>query len=111
FWLDASRSEHSERALWVGAGTRDTGFSLTRLTFQITHATDADTNMERDFIVAQLAQCGAIRHAVLFKPGDRLERVNHYIADGEVAVAEIASDESHQVSNSSGDGSIERAHH
>ena len=39
---------------WVGAGTKDTGFSLTRLTFQMTHATDSDTNAERDFIVAEL---------------------------------------------------------
>jgi hypothetical protein len=90
FWLDTSRPEDSELALWVGAGTRDTGFSLTRLTFQITHATDADTNAERDFIIDQLTQFGAIRHAVLFKPGERLARVNHYIADGEVAVAEIS---------------------
>ncbi len=89
FWLNTDRPDHSEVALWVGAGTRDTGFSLTRLTFQITHATDADTNAERDFIIAELTRCGAIRHAVLFKPGDRLERVNHYIADGEIAVAEI----------------------
>jgi len=82
---------HDRRALWVGAGTRDTGFSLTRLTFQITHATDSDTNAERDFIIDELTRCGVIRHATLFKPGDKLARVNHYIADGEIAVAEIAS--------------------
>ena len=40
--------------LWVGAGTKDTGFSLTQLTFQITHATDPDTNAERDYIIAEL---------------------------------------------------------
>ena len=91
FWLDTSRPEHSELALWVGAGTRDTGFSLTRLTFQFTHATDPDTNAERDFLISELTRCGAIRHAMLFKPGDHIERVNHYIADGEIAVAEIAS--------------------
>jgi LssY-like putative type I secretion system component LssY len=90
FWFDTTRPDDSELALWVGAGTRDTGFSLTRLTFQFTHATDADTNAERDFIIAELTQCGAIRHAVLFKPGERLERVNHYITDGEIAVAEIS---------------------
>lgn len=81
---------HDQRALWVGAGTRDTGFSLTRLTFQITHATDSDTNAERDFIIDELTRCGVIRHATLFKPGDKLARVNHYIADGEIAVAEIS---------------------
>lgn len=90
FLRNIDRPQDFGAALWVGAGTRDTGFSLTRLTFQITHATDADTNAERDFIVAELIRCGAIRHAVLFKPGDRLEHVNHYIADGEIAVAEIA---------------------
>ncbi len=89
FWLNTDHPQDFELALWVGAGTRDIGFALTRLTFQITHATDADTNTERDFIMGELTQCGAIRHAMLFKPGDRLERVNHYIADGEIAVAEI----------------------
>jgi hypothetical protein len=76
--------------LWVGAGTRDTGLSLTHLTFQVTHATDSDTNVERDYIISELTDYGAIRHAMLFKPGDRLQRVNHYVADGEIAVAEIA---------------------
>jgi len=89
FWLNADRPQDFERALWVGAGTRDTGLSLTRLTFQVTHATDADTNAEREFIIGELTRCGAIRHAMLFKPGDRLEFVSHYVSDGEIAVAEI----------------------
>jgi hypothetical protein len=90
FWLKTSRPMPSGLALWIGAGTRDTGFSLTRLTFQITHATDSDTNAERNFIIEELTQGGSIRHAMLFKPGERLARVNHYVADGEIAVAEIA---------------------
>jgi hypothetical protein len=92
FWLNTDRPSDSELALWVGAGTRDTGFSLTWLTFQLTHATDADANAERDFIVGELTRCGAIRHATLFKPGDQLGRVNHYVTDGEIAVAEMAVD-------------------
>lgn len=90
FWLNTDRPQSHERALWVGAGTRDIGFSLTWLTFQLTHATDADTNVERDHIISVLNGCGAIRHATLFKPGDQLSRVNHYITDGEIAVAELA---------------------
>ncbi len=91
FWLNTDRPDDRERVLWVGAGTRDTGFSLTRLTFQITHATDADTNAERNFIISELTGCGAIRGATLYNPGDQLAtaHVNHYIADGEIAVAEI----------------------
>ena len=41
FWLNTERRPaDDEPVLWIGAGTKDTGFSLTRLTFQVTHATD-----------------------------------------------------------------------
>jgi len=91
FWLNNDRPPDAERVLWVGAGTKDTGFSITRLTFQTTHATDSDTNAERDYIVSELSNCGAIGNVTSHKTGDRLitAHVNHYITDGEVAVAEI----------------------
>ncbi|MCW2286542.1 hypothetical protein M2323_004339 [Rhodoblastus acidophilus] len=95
FWLDTLRPSDDERALWIGAATRDTGFSLTRLSFQITHATDADTNEERDFIVEALEKCGAIANFRLHRPSERFEigRVNRYVTDGFVAVAELVSPE------------------
>lgn len=71
---------------------RDTGLSLTRLTFQITHATDADTNAERDFIVAQLLNSGVIETVEVHKAGENLPaRVNRYVTDGEIALANLAS--------------------
>ena len=93
FWLNTDRPNEDDHVLWVGAGTRDTGFSLTRLTFQITHATASDTDLERSFIVEELTRCGAISGATLYKEGEQLRsgRVNHYVTDGEVAIAEIAS--------------------
>jgi LssY-like putative type I secretion system component LssY len=92
FWLNTDRPAEDARVLWVGAGTKDTGFSLTRLTFQITHATDSDTNAERDYIVGALEDQGAIGGVTLYSPGDRLETkaVNHYVTDGAVAVAELS---------------------
>src|SRR5829696_7152970 len=54
FWLNTDRPPDDACVLWVGAGTKDTGLSLTQLTFQITHATDLDTNAERDYIIAEL---------------------------------------------------------
>ncbi len=54
FWLNTDRPPHNAHVYWIGAGTKDTGFSLTQLTFQITHTTDLDTNVERDFIIAEL---------------------------------------------------------
>ncbi len=96
FWLNSDRPPDADRVLWIGAGTRDTGFSLTRLTFQITHATDSDTNEERDFIVAELTQNGVIGEVRLYVAGEHVptERVNHYVADGAVSVASLAVDPS-----------------
>ena len=92
FWLNADRPPIEDTLLWVGAGTRDTGFSLTKFTFQVTHATDSDANAERDFIIGELKRCGAIGEATWHREGDRLNlgRVNHYVADGEIAVARLA---------------------
>jgi hypothetical protein len=92
FWLNTDRPPESEPSHWIGAGTRDTGFSLTKLTFQITHATDSDTNSERDFIVADLRQHKVIDEITSIQAGQRLpsKRVNHYITDGDVAAANLA---------------------
>ena len=56
FWLNADRPPTAEPALWVGAGTRDTGLSFTKFTFHFTHATDDDVNAERDFIISELRE-------------------------------------------------------
>jgi LssY C-terminus len=92
FWLNTDRPPHHERVLWIGAGTKDTGLSLTKLTFQITHATDSDTNTERDFIIAELTKNGVIVDVNSYRSGQRLptQRVNHYVTDGEVTVASLA---------------------
>ncbi len=92
FWLNTDRPPDDEQVLWVGAGTKDTGFGLTRLTFQITHATDADTNAERDFLIGELKKGGVIGDVKSYKSGDQIvaEHVNRYITDGDVAVAPLA---------------------
>ena len=91
FWLNTDRPPDDARVLWVGAGTKDTGISLTRLTFQITHATDSDTNAERDFIIAELKKYRAVEAVTLYRSGQHLptERINHYITDGEVTLANL----------------------
>lgn len=90
FWLNTDRPPEAACVHWIGAGTKDTGMSLTRLTFQITHATDSDTNVERDYIVSELRRCGIIGEITLYKAGQSLagEHANqHYITDGEVPAA------------------------
>ena len=93
FWLNTDRPSDDARVVWVGAGTRDTGFSLTHLTFKITHATDSDTNAERDFIIAELKKCRVIGDVSTQPEGQDFpaERVNHYIADGDVSVANLVT--------------------
>jgi hypothetical protein len=92
FWLNTDRPPPEAAALWVGAATKDTGISFTRFTFQVTHATDSDTNAERDFIVSELERVGAIESLTSYTAGQRLlaGRVNHYVTDGEVATASLA---------------------
>jgi hypothetical protein len=92
FWLNTDRPPHDAHVLWVGAGTKDTGLSMTRLTFQITHATDSDTNAERDYITAELRNNRVIQDVNSYRSGQRLplEPVNYYITDGDVTVARLA---------------------
>jgi hypothetical protein len=94
FWHDTPRPPEDERVLWVGAGTKDTGLSLTRLTFQITHATDADTNAERDFIISELSAHKVIDDVRSHSAGEPIGigQVNRYITDGEVSVAVLTTD-------------------
>ncbi len=94
FWLRSGRPADDELALWVGAATRDTGFSLTRLTFQITHATDSDADEERQFLTEALRGAGVVGNIRSYEPGERVSigRINHYRTDGFVAVAELARD-------------------
>jgi LssY C-terminus len=94
FWLkNTERPPDNESVLWIGAGTRDTGLSFTRLSFQITHATDSDANVERDYIVGELRKNRSIEAVKVYKAGENLltERVNHYITDGEITLAILAA--------------------
>jgi hypothetical protein len=95
FWLNTDRPPENAPVYWVGAGTKDTGFSLTRLTFQVTHATDSDTNVERDYIVAELTKSRVIGDVTSYRSGQHLstERVNHYITDGEVTSARLVENQ------------------
>jgi hypothetical protein len=91
FWRAARRPPDDACVAWVGAGTKDTGFSLTQLTFQITHATDSDTNAERAFIVAELSGNKLIGEVTVYRASQHLkvEHVNHYVTDGEVVSATL----------------------
>ena len=96
FWLNTDRPSDDERVVWVGAGTKDTGLSLTQLTFQVTHATDSDTNAERDFIIAELRKYQVIEDVTPYRAGEIFltKRVNHYVTDGAITFANLVADRS-----------------
>jgi hypothetical protein len=93
FWLNTDRPPAGAHVPWVGAATKDTGLSFTRMTFQVTHATDSDTNAERSYVIEELKKAGVINDVQLYQSGDRLQpaHVNHYITDGEIALAALAA--------------------
>jgi hypothetical protein len=93
FWLESGPPPLDASLLWIGAGTRDTGISLTRLTFQITHATDSDTNAERSFIINDLLAKGVIADVEVHKAGStvQLAHVNHYVTDGDIVFARLTA--------------------
>jgi hypothetical protein len=90
-WLKTHRPPDHEHVYWVGAATKDTGFSLTQLTFQITHATDSDTNAERDYIIDELSRHKVIGdvHAYQAPQHPSAQPVNRYVTDGGVIVATL----------------------
>ena len=69
------------------------GLRHNEFTFQFTHATDNDTNAEREFVIGELKAAGAIGDLAWHREGDRLKlgKVNHYVADGEIAVAQLSA--------------------
>ena len=93
FWLNSDRPADYAPALWIGAATRDTGLSFTKLTFQFTHATDFDTNVERDFVIGELERNRVIENVTSYQAGQPVlaGHVNHYTTDGDVAAALLRS--------------------
>jgi LssY C-terminus len=93
FWKRTDRPRDDDRVVWIGAGTRDTGLSFTRLSFQVTHATDSDTNAERDYIIAELIKSRSIEAVKVYQSGQGLpaERINHYVTDGEIMLASLVA--------------------
>jgi len=94
FWLNTDIPPEDANVPWVGAATKDTGFGLTKLTFQITHATDADANAERDYVIGVLRDADVIGPIAWENTGDRIdgEHVNRYITDGDVAIAALGKE-------------------
>lgn len=91
FWVRTEKPPEGAHVAWVGAATKDTGISLTKLSFQITHATDPDSDGERDLVISELQSRKLIGTVQSYDDSNDLpaKRVNHYVFDGDVSVAAL----------------------
>lgn len=87
YWTKKQEFDHNKSMMWIGAGSMDVGFGLTRLTYKISHRIDHNVDKERDFIIKELKQQNSIGRVDYYKPG--VFRVGKYTSDGRIAVAKI----------------------
>lgn len=86
FWK-ASQEFGFTKTAWVGAGVKDTGFGLARITYQITHRVDPDIDREREYILESLRQTGLIKKEQYVAAGQHI--TDKYQTDGQIVVAEL----------------------
>lgn len=89
YWTSKQEVSETEPLMWVGAGTKDTGFGLTKLTFQISHRVDRRVDAEREYIVGKLADANAVSDIQRLESGMSVN--GHYVSDGRIATAKIGS--------------------
>jgi hypothetical protein len=85
YWMARRRIDPARSHLWVGAGTRDTGFEFQAMTGQISHRVDRHPDPERDHIVAVLREARRIEGERYFEAGALVG--SHFISDGRIARA------------------------
>lgn len=81
------KNKNANSIIWIGAGTKDTGFGLASLTYQISHAVDPHVDEERDHIRATLELTGLVSEVSHYDPGSF--KVGKYISDGKIMVLKI----------------------
>lgn len=93
FWMSQEVSEDG-RPVWVGAATFDRNIGLSRYTGQITHHISPDIDAERDKLIGDLINAGALAGMYVAPgAGGAFNRRNgegdRYFTDGEMIVGEI----------------------
>jgi hypothetical protein len=89
YWLKKQPVDLVKSHIWVGAGSEDLGFGLTKLTFQISHRVGKNVDKERDHILDSLEQSGSIHDKQYVDAGELV--AGKYISDGKILYAKLAS--------------------
>ncbi len=94
YWQNRHAPSTDESVLWVGAASLDSGITLIRHNFQISHMIDPDTDSERALILDQLTAAGLVKRlaTVTLRRAYRLRnRVwrGYLQTDGKMIIAEL----------------------
>lgn len=87
FWTEKKKINKNDCLNWVGAGSEDTGFGFSRLTFKISHRVDYKVDNERKYILDLLKNKKLIGKITYYKPGGF--KVGKYVSDGKIAVTKL----------------------
>lgn len=87
FWKNKQKIKHGEALIWIGAGSEDIGFGLTKLTYQLSHKVNPNIDLERKYILNKLKETKCIGKINYYKPG--MFKVGKYVSDGRIAVAKL----------------------
>lgn len=87
FWTKKRPVDMSRPIMWIGAGTKDIGFGLTTLTYQLSHRIDKDIDPERQHIMDTLTTSGVVRDVRLIESDCPV--VGRYVSDGKIAVGRL----------------------
>ncbi|MEO5510985.1 MAG: LssY C-terminal domain-containing protein [Longimicrobiales bacterium] len=82
YWMKKHTVDMAIAHAWVGAGSRDTGFGLTEMTYQISHHVDMQVDNERSYILSSLQQSGWIGDASYIDAGSLV--LGKYVTDGRI---------------------------
>jgi len=89
YWIKKHPVDLSKSLTWVGAATKDNGFGLSKLTFQISHRTDKYIDKERDYIIKTLKKFGWIHDERYINTKELVE--GKYHSDNKIFWARLGS--------------------
>jgi len=82
YWTKKRPVDVEKSLIWVGAGTKDIGFGLKKLTYQISHRIDKKIDRERNYILSSLKKSDKVYDLRLIQAGEHVNK--KYISDGKI---------------------------
>jgi hypothetical protein len=90
YWTKEQEVDSHKPMMWIGAAIKDTGVSISKLTYQVTHSVDKkNVDDERDFLLSQLLAANMITNEHYVDSGEYV--AGKYISDGRILTATLVT--------------------